>query len=182
MVTARDVANYLIYLMNDSCDDLSNMKINKLLYYAQGHSYQRTGHPLFADPIEAFDHGPVVFDVYQKYSGARNNAIKEYDKTCLENLTDDEKELLLDVAREYGKYTASALRIMTHKPGSPWDITYRYGAMHNVIPEEMIADYFMSKEPVLRSLEQSFSDDDYVGFRDEDGYLVLPREWSDEEV
>ena len=39
-MTAIAVANYLLYIMGEAFDDLTNMKLNKLLYFAQGHYLQ----------------------------------------------------------------------------------------------------------------------------------------------
>lgn len=36
-MTATTAANYLLYIMNDAVDDLTNIKINKLLYLSQGY-------------------------------------------------------------------------------------------------------------------------------------------------
>jgi uncharacterized phage-associated protein len=46
---------------------LSNLKLQKLLYYAQGHYLATAGQPLFDDRIQAWSHGPVVPTVYHEY-------------------------------------------------------------------------------------------------------------------
>ena len=68
MATVFDVADFFIDIANMSEDDqMTNLKLNKLLYYAQGVFLARTGKPLFDDDIEAWDLGPVVSCIYQKY-------------------------------------------------------------------------------------------------------------------
>ncbi|MFD2419431.1 Panacea domain-containing protein [Amycolatopsis pigmentata] len=47
---------------------LSNLKLQKLLYYAQGHYLALTGRPLFDDEIQAWSHGPVVPAVYRQWN------------------------------------------------------------------------------------------------------------------
>ena len=111
------------------------MKLQKLLYFAQGISFQRFDAALFPDEIEAWDFGPVVNNVYQKY--------KSYDREPIRDSEDipvsaDEESLLLDVAREYGKYTTWTLVDMTHKKGSPWAECYIEGQNHTVIPQSTI--------------------------------------------
>ena len=66
MANVLDVAQFMILAAGDE-SDMTNMKLNKLLYYAQGIHLARTGHPLFRDQIEAWQHGPVVPSVYQQY-------------------------------------------------------------------------------------------------------------------
>ena len=111
---ARTAANNLIYIMGDAFDDLTNMKVNKLLYFAQGHYLKKYGKPLFDDKIEAWDHGPVIPDVYSTYKGYGDRPIHDYNSNAIPKVTPEAEEILFGVAREYGKYTASALRNMTH--------------------------------------------------------------------
>ncbi len=175
---ATDIANFLVFLMSDSQEDLTNMKLNKILYYAQGHYLQKTGKPLFDDKIEAWTHGPVVKSVYQEYKEYSDNPISKYNEDRLDVIDDEIKSYLVDVARVYGRYTAATLRNMTHKPKSPWAGT-REGAEISI---ESIRQYFIENEDEIKPLEISFTEDDFVGHRDENGVLVLPKEWQDEEV
>ena len=59
-MTATTAATYLLYIMGEVFDDLTNMKLNKLLYFAQGYYLKKYGRPLFDNAIEAWEHGPVV--------------------------------------------------------------------------------------------------------------------------
>ena len=47
MVRAIDVANFFIDRMKDTDDPMTNARLNKFLYFAQGHSLARLGTPLF---------------------------------------------------------------------------------------------------------------------------------------
>ncbi len=49
---AIDIANIFLELFKFDEEGLTNLKLNKLLYYAQGCSYQRRNKPLFKDDIE----------------------------------------------------------------------------------------------------------------------------------
>lgn len=178
---ARTVANYMLYIMGDAFDDLTNMKINKLLYFAQGHYLSKYGKPLFSDGIEAWDHGPVIPAVYNAYKGCEDKPIKGYDESMLSDMTPEAEEILYGVARKYGKYTASALRNMTHVVGSPWGQVYEANRAHVEIPLPVIRDYFAGAEGLEPATKQ-FKESDFIGYRDSDGVLVLPKEWDDGEV
>ena len=180
--SAIDAANYLVYLMSGAVDDLSNMKLNKILYFAQGQCLLQTGNVLFDDTIEAWEHGPVVQAVYNKYKIYNDSAITDYDLEQAKKMPEDISELLLKVSREYGRYTASALRNRTHLPNSPWSKVYIDGQHHTTIPVDLIRDYFRKHEKEVRDVQLSFSEEDFIGRRDEDGLLVLPKDWDDEEV
>lgn len=178
---AKTVANYLVYIMNDAFDDLTNMKINKLLYFAQGYYLKKYGVPLFEDALEAWEHGPVVPEVYFAYKKYGEKPITDYDPSTVDKVSREAEEILYGVARKYGRYTASALRNMTHVVGSPWDLVYEKGHPHTEIPTNFILRYFKEYED-LSTAEKQFKESDFVGYRDTDGILVLPKEWDDEEI
>lgn len=72
MHTALEVANWFLNyndekMYSDGADYISNLKLQKLLYYAQGTFLAITNSPLFGDAIEAWMHGPVVPSVYHAY-------------------------------------------------------------------------------------------------------------------
>ena len=79
-MNAKSTANYLIYIMLDAFNDLTNMKVNKLVYFAQGHCLSKYGRPLFTEPIEAWPHGPVVPEVYRAYRKYGDRPIEKYDE------------------------------------------------------------------------------------------------------
>lgn len=180
-MNARAIANYMLYIMSDAFDDLTNMKINKLLYFAQGHYLKKYGVPLFDDTIEAWEHGPVVPEVYSAYKEYTDRPIENYDASALVEVTPEAEEILYGVARKYGRYTASALRNMTHVVGSPWAQVYQGNHMHIEIPLSSIQSYFNERED-LNPVEKQFKESDFIGYRDKDGVLVLPKEWDDGEV
>ena len=61
--------------------EVSNLELQKLLYYAQGHHLAERGTPLFDDEIQAWSHGPVVKDVYHrlKHFGSGNVVLPDAD-------------------------------------------------------------------------------------------------------
>lgn len=71
MYSAIDVARYFLAQSDpDAGDTMSNLKLQKLLYYAQGVTLALTEKPLFSDPLEAWLQGPVVPSVFRKYKEA----------------------------------------------------------------------------------------------------------------
>ena len=176
MLKAIDVANFFIYLLGDEESDLTNMKLNKLTYYAQGQFLKMNGRPLFSENVEAWQHGPVIPSVYRAFrKNNRNPILKFCGEFDLSKYTDEEKEVMLDVALDKGRYSATTLRNMTHKPGGPWAQSYS-GDMFADIPNDLIKEYF-SKHDVLEPLELDLSDCEVIGHRNDNGYLVLPKEY-----
>ena len=68
---ALDIANKLLAKATDVCggDLMSNMKLQKMLYYEQGYHLAAFGTPLFDEDIEAWMYGPVVPCVYEHFKG-----------------------------------------------------------------------------------------------------------------
>jgi len=66
-VTAQDVTDLMLYWANRDGDLISNLKLQKLLYYAQAWHLVNFDVPLFGDSIEAWDFGPVIPNVYRQY-------------------------------------------------------------------------------------------------------------------
>lgn len=142
--SASDVARWFLW-RNDAemragdSEYISNLKLQKLLYYAQGAFLGLTGKPLFEDDLVAWAHGPVVADVYHEYcsNGARGI---EYDDDKLrpkEEYTQEEKNILNQVYDYFGQYSAWKLRNMTHQE-RPWKETMQ----NHVIPKQLIEEYF----------------------------------------
>jgi uncharacterized phage-associated protein len=186
MANVNAVAKFFIDFANQKQDDnMTNLRLNKLLYFAQGHYLAKTGKPLFNNIIEAWEYGPVVPTVYRQYKTHGKNPIAEAAGiTGTESLTAEEKEFLLDIGREYMRYSSYGLVDMTHKPDTPWS-KVRYsgnGDGDKVIMRELIKEYFELPENKLTTFEDILSGLDYkkdfefTGYIGEDGFLVLPKE------
>lgn len=142
--TALQVANWFLkyedYMqISEESDGISNLKLQKLLYYAQG-AYLATheGAPLFDDPIIAWKHGPVINAVYQAFKGYGAmpiSASEDFDASCIEQ---DDADLLVEVYNTFGQYSAWKLRNMTHNE-TPWKETKN----NEEIPQTKIYQYFV---------------------------------------
>lgn len=181
MHKAIDIANFFIDLTNsmDECH-ITNMKVNKLVYFAQAWSMVKYNKKLFDENIEAWKYGPVIPSVYNafKICGSQNIAAT-YGDYNQDIFSSEELDLLVDVALTYGKYEAFVLRDMTHEDAGPWDRVYEE-RKNNVIPDELIKNYYSKSKHSLPDYE--LKSEAYVGYHDEDGHLVLPKEWDDDNV
>lgn len=136
MKSAKTIAQAFLCLSNpDVGDVVTNLKLQKLLYYAQGFSLAIYDKPLFKEDVLAWEHGPVVREVYDAYK--ENSATPIAPKTCPSTLTKAEKELIDNVWNVYGQFSAWKLRDMTHNE-SPWQNTNR----NNKISNTKLKSYF----------------------------------------
>ena len=100
-------------------DTISNLKLQKLLYYMQGFHLAWFGTPFFNEPIEAWTYGPVVPEVFQEFKRYKHRAInpERYSDSLV--LTGEEQQLFDRVYSEYNRFSAVTLMNMTHTEG-PW--------------------------------------------------------------
>lgn len=144
--TGLDIANFFVQLACDLQDgSMDNLKVNKMVYYAQAWSIAKNKRLLFDEDIQAWDYGPVIPSVYHAYKSCGKNSIAEPQEHFDESrLSAEDLELLIDVYQTYGKYTGRALIDMTHSPDEPWKHVYRYG-QNNPISVSLLRDFFSKK-------------------------------------
>src|SRR4051794_29210853 len=111
-ITADQAAEYLVALSQDAGDPVTNLKLQKLLYYAQGWYLALNNDPLFNDRIEAWPHGPVVPRVYGRFKHWRWDPISE--AIASPQLRDKVAAHLKEVMDVFGIYSAFQLERMTH--------------------------------------------------------------------
>jgi uncharacterized phage-associated protein len=144
MTNASTVARYFLSLADEEAGDtISNLKLQKLLYYAQGFHLAMTGGPLFGERVEAWTHGPVVPDVYHQYKHKGAAAIERPEVFDPEEIDAQARSILDEVHDVYGQYSAWKLREMTHQE-SPWIDAYKNGP-GSAIDQGRMADYFKTQ-------------------------------------
>lgn len=67
MYKALDIARYIIERCREKNRTVSNLKLQKILYFVQAEFLVTKNQPCFAETIEAWDFGPVVPEVYYEY-------------------------------------------------------------------------------------------------------------------
>lgn len=140
MCTCFDVANYFLSLTEEDAGDvITNLKMQKLLYYAQGFALALFDKPLFDENFEAWQHGPVVPSVYHKYKQHGSNPLPKIENFSLNKYTIDEQNLLNQVFKEYGQFSAWKLRDMTHEE-PPWKNT----PLNGIIDKDKMRQYFIT--------------------------------------
>jgi uncharacterized phage-associated protein len=139
---ARDIAEYYLCCSNDeeSGDLISNLKIQKLVYYAQGIHLAVTGKALFDDEIVAWAHGPVVESLYHAYKSFGDGKIEPTQGYDIPEFDAKTQQLIDEVYCVLGQYSAWKLRQMTHNE-SPWANAYKKSPGSMITHKDM-AEYF----------------------------------------
>ena len=142
---ALDIAKKLIFkAQNDEPNGgerLTNLKLQKLLYYQQGFHLAFFGTPLFAENVEAWMYGPVVPAVYDEYSAYGSSALPEVKVPV--SLSEDEEELFNEVYDAYREFSAIGLMNRTHSE-RPWLDAVPHDRGTVIIQESMMA-YFKTQ-------------------------------------
>lgn len=155
-----EVCRHIINYSNSKNYEISNLKLQKLLYFVQGCFLVDKDAPCFNEKIEAWDFGPVVPEAYQEYKiyGATNipkvtryfyfnpnnlfdSGYKEFTDNVIE---DNDKELINDVVDSLSAMSAMGLVEYTHQQ-SPWKDAYKKG-MNCEITIESIRECFKQYE------------------------------------
>lgn len=154
--TALDVADWFVeqslitFNSDEDTTPITQMKLHKLLYFAQRLFVQKNRKLLFNEDTLAFEHGPYYNSVGSKFHSQKElrdvtNPSDERKKDLRLHYNEisansDVSGVLLEIWTKYGVYEASELRNMTHEPETAWDRSYSYitEKMHLEIPNEEI--------------------------------------------
>ena len=144
MYDALLIAKYVIWYCNDKNLIVSNLKLQKLLYFIQAAFLVEKGTPCFYDEIEAWDFGPVipvVYDKYEMYGGTNIPCIKNNnDEDLFTIISQQDKDIIGTIIVFCAKFTASMLVTITQKQ-TPWIDAYS-PHLRNIIKRDSIKEYF----------------------------------------
>jgi len=147
MRDANTVAQHFIRCSaaeQDADDWISNMKLQKLLYYAQGFHLALYNEPLFKDDIVAWQHRPVVPELYHALRSDRYGDVLLIDHCVDMTPIRSNKaviELLDEVWRTYGQFAAWKLRALVWEE-PPWKRARDDWNNGYVITHESMKEYF----------------------------------------
>jgi uncharacterized phage-associated protein len=144
MYNVIQIANRIVSLADITVGDLiSNLKLQKLLYYVQGFHLAMYNKPLFKEDIVAWQYGPVVKEAYHHFKKYGSGHIEipddDFDKYYTE-FTQEETDLICDVWNNYGQYSAYRLMMFTHD-----EPPYLAVSINNVISHQSLINYFATQ-------------------------------------
>ena len=133
---AIEVAQWLLAEAQNQNLTITPMQLQKILYYCQGEYIGMTGHPLFFDDIEAWEHGPVTPSVYREYRAYGRDPITP--TPC--KIPEDLEGFIRHCIREKGSLSAYQLRKATHNE-SPYMTT----RLNHVITIDKLKEFFVKE-------------------------------------
>lgn len=132
------------YLVDQAPTAVTPMKLLKLVYIAHGYMLGMHGAPLLDEQVQAWKFGPTVASVYQ--------AVRDYCSSPVQTVvgakawggefTSRELAVMDTVLERYGRVNAVALSGATHRPGTPWAITWSSHEQNTEISNDLITHFY----------------------------------------
>lgn len=146
MVNAMLLAEYILYTCMKQGEPISNLQLQKILYFIQGKYLAQKGVALFEDDFEAWQYGPVIRSVYSKYCGYGASSIVMVNQPQ-EKLDKDISDFINPIIQKLRKWDVWSLVQETHEEGGAWDRTFENGkGKYYIIPKNEIKREFLSRE------------------------------------
>ena len=142
-VTPINLADFLLVESRDRGEVLTNLKLQKLLYYSQAWRLALTNEPLVVEDFQAWVHGPVLPSQYHRFSNFKWRPLEV--ESTRPDFAEDVRQHLIEIVDVFGSETAVALELMTHRE-KPW-LDARGGLPLDaisdaVIPKASMAEFY----------------------------------------
>ncbi|RZI97955.1 MAG: DUF4065 domain-containing protein [Brevundimonas sp.] len=151
----RAIANFVLDVCQDVGRPVSNLALQKIVYFCHVWSLIELKTPLIKHSFEAWEFGPVLPYLYREFkpfdsssitsraksidplSGASRIVNYEFDSTT--------RAFLEKVVSFYSQLTAGDLVKLSHAKGGPWDETWNHAGVVNPgmkIKEDSIVSFY----------------------------------------
>lgn len=123
-----EVSRHIINYSNRMRYGVSNLKLQKLLYFVQAYflAFTESGTPCFKEKIEAWQFGPVVPNVYYYFCGYGAMKIMNYYDEDF-SLNYENRQIIDKIIIEKRNMDPWQLVEETYRAGGAWDKTYKKG-------------------------------------------------------
>lgn len=138
-IEAIEVARYIINRGINNNEPISNLQLQKILYFVQSRFIKKFKKPLFEDDFEAWYYGPVIPKVYHRYSYNSSYAILQKQEEGEMYLSEEHLEFINNIIDELIKVDAWSLVDKSHIKDGAWDIVYnQFDSPSDIIPKEIL--------------------------------------------
>ena len=130
----RSVANLILDFADQIDAEVSNMTINKIVFFLHAWYLAKTGTPLVTAKIEAWDYGPVFRELYWEFKAfgkeritaraTRRNPETAEKEISVDHFVLDDLAFLEPLMERYVAMPASKLVELSYVSGGPWDQVY----------------------------------------------------------
>lgn len=164
MYDPRALANFILDVADRRGFSVTNMALQKIMFFAHGWSLAERGKPLLTATFEAWPRGPVLPIIYRQFSkfgrepirdrATRIDMISGHDEYVSPILANEDADFVQSVTEMLAPVSAFVLSDMSHEPDGPWDLVWNSKQRTNpgmVISHDLIADYFTNQAAERKS-------------------------------
>lgn len=151
----RAIANLVLDLANEEGSRVSNLTINKIVFFLHAHYLVEFKEPLVSAKIEAWDFGPVFRELYKEFKEFGDRTITKKAQrlnpetgefeTCTAVLSPETHVFLKKIAKKYLPLSSGSLVALSHEKGGPWDQTWNHDSVGNAsmrISDDLIKAWY----------------------------------------
>lgn len=149
MYSAATIASVFVQKAIKDGAPITQMKLQKMVFFAQGYHLVKYDTPLFEEVIQAWKFGPVIpklYDIYKFYGSQpiadTSKILAKYNEVDYSLLSDKIKDAIDYTFKATGHLSGPQLSAWTHQVGSPWHTAYSENNWEAPIPNEEIKAYF----------------------------------------
>lgn len=142
--SSLSVANAFIELARDEKKTLTNMQLQKLVFFSHGYVLAYLNKELTNDPVKAWTFGPVYPELYNRLRHYGRERIPDtLSLPEIDNISKDSEEMkvIKGVWNAYKSHKASQLVDISHNVGSPWDQIWSKNKFQD-IPDNITQEYY----------------------------------------
>jgi uncharacterized phage-associated protein len=158
MYEARKICNLILAQYDAQVFNLTNLRLNKLLYFIHGWALTTRPQGLVRNHFEAWKLGPVIKPVFDTFKVYENNHIERMAEHLdyasgknvvvpFNDIASTDVDFIFRIFENYTKYTTGQLVALSHEPGGPWDLVFTTWSHNNRlsprIPNDLIRQYFL---------------------------------------
>ncbi len=148
MLNPLQIANYFIGKSIQTGNELTPMKLVKLVYIAHGWYLGLSSKPLVNEAVLAWDYGPVIESLYRTFRKYGRNQVTSPENFygVTQTIENAQIEKFLEkIWQVYGKFSGLQLSALTHQPDTPWSITYHQRGKNALISNDLIEQHYKVK-------------------------------------
>lgn len=143
-----NICDYIISRFSDKWEEITNLKLQKLLYYAQWRNLAINWEAIFEDQIEARINGPVCPNAYHHYKHHGSSSLSTHWEVNINLINNKTDQILIQVLDIYWALSPWQLVAMTHAEG-PWkearEWLWEYDFSSKIISRQSMQKFFKSE-------------------------------------
>ncbi len=154
-IDVRSIANLVLDVAESDGTPVTNLSLNKVIYFLHVETLMESNLPLVSSKIEAWKYGPVFREIYSQFKNYGDRAITGRAtfinrnsgevEVCRVDLPEHMVNALSEKCRKYLHLTAYQLVNLSHVSGGAWDKVFNHDGKSNPgmsITNEIIKDSF----------------------------------------